>query len=80
MFFLGPLLLLSRPKRMHCATLSQEQIREHGYRTHRTPPMLLNRLLQWIFALETPLGYWIPFPWGTSVLGLFRKPPTPQES
>jgi len=80
MFFLSPLLLLSRLKRVDCATLSQEQIRDIGHHTHRTPPMLLNRLLQWIFALETPLGYWIPFPWGTSVLGVFRKPPVPRKS
>jgi hypothetical protein len=27
-----------------------------------------------VFAAETPLGHFLRFPWGTSVLGVFRKP------
>jgi hypothetical protein len=54
--------------------LTREEIQEQLRRTHRVPFGLLNRLLRMVFASETPLGYWLPFPWGTSVLGVFRKP------
>jgi hypothetical protein len=27
-----------------------------------------------IFSAETPLGAWLPFPWGTSVLAVLRRP------
>jgi SAM-dependent methyltransferase len=74
MFFLSPLLLLSRLKRVDMTKLTREEIQEHLRRTHRVPFSLLNHLLYMVFASETPLGYWLPFPWGTSVLGVFRKP------
>jgi hypothetical protein len=43
------------------------------HKTHRVPSALLNLPLTAIFAAETPLGHWLRFPWGTSVLGVFRK-------
>jgi hypothetical protein len=43
-------------------------------RTHRVPAAALNALFKLIFDLETPLGLWLPFPWGTSLLGVFQKP------
>jgi SAM-dependent methyltransferase len=75
MFFLSPLLWLSRlgmpdPDRMTLA-----QIDEYKRKiTHRLPPKPVNAILKAVFAAETPLGHWVPLPWGTSVLGVFRKP------
>ena len=74
-FFLSPLLWLSRlgtidPSKMTRAQVSAYK-RNH---THRLPPRPINRILRSIFAAETPLGLSIPFPWGTSVLGVFQKP------
>jgi SAM-dependent methyltransferase len=74
MFFLSPLLVLSRWRAPDLASMSPQQIREHLARTHRVPARPVNAVLQTIFALETPLGAWLPFPWGTSILGVFRKP------
>jgi SAM-dependent methyltransferase len=74
MFFLSPLLVLSRWKAPDITKMSKEQIREHLARTHRVPARPINAVLQSIFALETPLGFWLPFPWGTSILGVYQKP------
>jgi SAM-dependent methyltransferase len=73
MFFLSPLLLLSRLKRPKIASMTREQIQAHLLRTHRMPARLINSVLNFLFGLETPLGCWVPFPWGTSILGVFRK-------
>jgi len=43
-------------------------------RTHRLPVPSVNALMKVIFDLETPLGLLLPFPWGTSILGVFQKP------
>jgi 2-polyprenyl-3-methyl-5-hydroxy-6-metoxy-1,4-benzoquinol methylase len=43
-------------------------------RTHRVPHPILNSLLGAIFCCETPLGHYLPFPWGTSVLAVLRRP------
>jgi SAM-dependent methyltransferase len=74
MFLLSPLLLLSRIKRVDSQKLTREEVQEYLKRTHRIPPAWANQVLASIFAAETPLGHWLPFPWGTSVLGVFRKP------
>ncbi len=74
MFLLSPLLMLSRLFTPVNAELSREETREHLTRTHRIPPGPVNTLLKCLFSLETPLGLRIPFPWGTSVLGVFRNP------
>jgi 2-polyprenyl-3-methyl-5-hydroxy-6-metoxy-1,4-benzoquinol methylase len=72
MFFLSPLLWLSRLQR---PTLSNENgVFALLERTHRVPVPPLNTLMKLIFDLETPLGLRIPFPWGTSILGVFQKP------
>ena len=73
MFYLSPMLLLSRLRRPPAIDLSREQKREYLSRTHRVPPAPINQTLSLIFQSETPLGLWFPFPWGTSVLGVFRK-------
>jgi hypothetical protein len=33
----------------------------------------VNAILETIFSLETPLGWHVPFPWGSSILGVFEK-------
>jgi 2-polyprenyl-3-methyl-5-hydroxy-6-metoxy-1,4-benzoquinol methylase len=74
MFFLSPLLYLSRRRGLKIGEMSRDQIREFLARTHRVPSKPVNVLLRLIFSMETPLGLWLPFPWGTSVLGIFQKP------
>jgi len=74
MFLLSPLLLASRLGSPDLARMSPAEIAEHARRTHSTPPWPVNRLLGLIFAAETPLGAWLPFPWGTSVLAVMRRP------
>lgn len=73
MFFLSPLLYLSRLCGPRHRDLSPAQAAALLARTHRVPAAPVNALLHGVFACETPLGLHIPFPWGTSVLGVFRK-------
>jgi hypothetical protein len=73
MFFLSPLLLLNRWHVAEADGLTRAQAREHLQRSSRLPSSPLNTVLSGAFSLETPLGDWIPFPWGTSVLAVFRR-------
>ena len=73
-FFLSGLLLVSRMKTVDVAAMSKQQILAYMKKTHRVPPAPINLPLAAVFAMETPIGHWLPFPWGTSVLGVFRKP------
>jgi 2-polyprenyl-3-methyl-5-hydroxy-6-metoxy-1,4-benzoquinol methylase len=72
-FFLSPLLVLSRLRSPDLARLSAEEARALLRKTHRVPAWPVNALLGLAFAAETPLGHWLPFPWGTSILGVFEK-------
>ena len=72
MFFLSPLLWLSRA-RPGVAKLTPQQKQELVERSHRIPSPIVNALLAGVFSLETPLGYQMAFPWGTSILGVFQK-------
>lgn len=74
MTLLSPLVLLRRLGRRDRLRLSNQEIQEHLRRTHRIPVAPVNELLTSIFSLETPLGVHLPFPWGTSVLAVLRKP------
>jgi SAM-dependent methyltransferase len=74
MFFLSPLLWLSRLKRPDLSNPDKNEAFAILERTHRVPAPPLNALMKLIFALETPLGGRLPFPWGTSILGVFQKP------
>jgi SAM-dependent methyltransferase len=75
MFFLSPLLLATRwMRRPDLARMSPEDIADLQARTHRVPHPLANTLLTGVFSLETPLGHVAPFPWGTSILAVVRKP------
>jgi SAM-dependent methyltransferase len=74
MFLLSPLLLLSRQHVPDPDTLTPAEVREILRRSARIPPRPVNEVLTAVFNLETPLGVWLPFPWGTSVLAVFRRP------
>jgi hypothetical protein len=73
MFFLSPLLFLSRLRSPHVDSMAPAERQELLNRTHQVPASPVNRLLQAVFSLETPLGAWLPFPWGTSILGVFKR-------
>lgn len=72
MFLLSPLYLLARSKSV--SKLTAEERAELVRKQHEIPAKPLNALLTAIFGLETPLGHIVPFPWGTSILGIFEKP------
>jgi SAM-dependent methyltransferase len=75
LFFLSPLLLAARiHRRPPLDRLSREETWALVEKMHRVPPRAVNALLGAVFALETPLGHYLPFPWGTSLLGVFQKP------
>lgn len=72
MFFLSPLVVLSRMQRPP-ANMTHREKRDLLMRTHRVLAWPLNEALALAFAAETPLGWFLPFPFGTSILGVFRK-------
>jgi SAM-dependent methyltransferase len=72
MFYLSPLYLLSRMgPSLVSMTLAQKK--ELIVKQHQVPSALVNSLLSTIFAAESPIGHWWHFPWGTSILGVFKK-------
>lgn len=73
MFFLSPLYLLSRNK-LGTAKMSYEEKKALARKQHAIPANPINTTLSAIFSAETPAGHWLRFPWGTSILGVFRKP------
>lgn len=73
MFYLSPLYWLAR-RRPGIARMSEAEQRELMLRSHRVPAPALNAVLTAVMGAETPLGHWLSFPWGTSLLGVFRKP------
>jgi len=78
MFLLSPLLLASRWLTHRIDTeRSPEQMRELLEAMHRVPRPITNFLLKSVFFAETPLGHYAPFPWGTSILSVLRKPVAP---
>jgi SAM-dependent methyltransferase len=75
MFLLSPLYLASRTRRSPRVTSDDRRgVHERMQRMHRIPPGPVNALLKGIFWCETPLGHHLPFPWGTSILCVLRKP------
>jgi len=73
MFFLSPLYLLSRLN-PGIAKMSGEKRKALIVKQHAIPAMPINTILSAIFLAETPVGHWMRFSWGTSILGVFRKP------
>jgi len=72
MFFLSPLYLLSRLI-VNSSSMTKKQRKDLMIKQHKVPPALINNLLSTVFSLESPLGHLIKFPWGTSILGVFKK-------
>lgn len=73
MFFLSPALWASRLRHVDIDRMSAMERRRLVEQTHRVPAAPLNAALGLVFAAETPLGWVLPFPWGTSVLAVLRK-------
>lgn len=73
MFFLSPALLLSRLLFRPPTSATPEQCQEHLARTHRIPARSINTLLAKAFSIEASLVNYIHFPWGTSILTVFRR-------
>ena len=75
MFLLSPLLLATRLlTRPRLAELDHDAQWALIHKSHAVPSAPLNQLLAGIFSLETPLSRLVRFPWGTSLLGVFRRP------
>jgi hypothetical protein len=72
MFFLCPAYWFSRIKTSF-ATMSSAQKNQLISKQHQVPVPLINGLLSVAFALETPLGNEVRFPWGISILSVFKK-------
>lgn len=72
MFYLSPLYLLSRMK-PSLASMTPVQKKELISKQHEVPSAAINSVLSTIFAAESPIGHWLNFPWGTSILGVFKK-------
>jgi hypothetical protein len=72
MFYLSLFYLLSRMK-PGLATMTPAQKKELVLNQHHVPSATVNSMLREIFAAETPIGHWLRFPWGTPILGLFKK-------
>jgi SAM-dependent methyltransferase len=72
MFFLSPLYLLSRLV-INSSNMTEKQRKDLMIKQHKVPLAPINKALSVIFSLESPLGHLIKFPWGTSILGVFKK-------
>ena len=73
MFFLSPALLVSRMLFRPGASATEEQLRAHLARTHRIPTQPINQLLTKLFSLEATMVNFVNFPWGTSILAVFKR-------
>jgi SAM-dependent methyltransferase len=73
-FFLSPLLLLSRfAASSRARAMTPAQRRSLAFKMHAVPHPLVNTALGAIFACETPLGYQVSFPWGTSLMAVLER-------
>lgn len=72
MFLLSPLLWLSRKTKPD--VLDEKEMARLYENEYKTPHAALNLPMHAVFSAETPLGHILPFPWGTSILGVFEKP------
>lgn len=76
-FFLSPFYLMSRIGLPKASEMTPEQIRQFDEKMLKIPAPPLNAALSWAFSAETPLGHHVPFPFGTSLLGVFEKEAKP---
>ena len=73
MFILSPALLLSRLLFRPPDMATPEQLKNHLMHTHRVPAGPINDLLTKLFSIEASLINSLHFPWGTSILAVFKK-------
>lgn len=73
MFFLSPALLLNRMLFRPPTSATVEQLHNHLARTHRIPAQPINAILTKVFSIEAVMVNRISFPWGTSILAVFRR-------
>lgn len=71
MFLLSPLYWLSRKTKSK--NLTEAELEAAIIKEHQVPNRFINYILAKIFSAESPIGHYINFPWGTSVLGIFEK-------
>lgn len=76
MFFLSPMMMgvrwLAR-LRYGGRQPTPDELKILVERTHHIPARPLNAILSAVCAAETPLGHYLPFPWGTSILAILRR-------
>lgn len=72
MFLLSPIYWLTR-RGKNIADMNEEQRQLLLRETHKIPPTFLNKTLAAIFCSESSIGHVLRLPWGTSILGVFRK-------
>lgn len=73
MFFLSPLLLLSRLLTRPSAAATPQELQATLAHTHRIPVRPVNAFLAGVLAVEASLVNHVSFPWGTSILAVFRR-------
>ena len=73
MFFLSPALLFSRILFRPPESATSEQLRNHIKQAHNIPAQPLNRLLTNFFSIEAAIINFVNFPWGTSILAVFKR-------
>lgn len=73
MFLLSPALLLSRMLFQPPKSATPEQLRNHLVQTHSIPAKPINRLLTKLFSIEAAVINAVNFPWGTSILAVFKR-------
>lgn len=73
MFFLSPALLGSRLLFRPPDFATPEQLKNHLQKTHGVPAQPVNGLLTKLFSIEASLINAVNFPWGTSILAVFRR-------
>lgn len=71
-FFLSPLVYLARMRPPKIDFNDPSAVQKYMDDSHRTPIKPVNEMLKAIFNAETPVGHLLPFPWGTSVLGVLQ--------
>ncbi|MCI0555567.1 MAG: class I SAM-dependent methyltransferase [Anaerolineae bacterium] len=73
MFFLSPALLLSRILFRPPKSATPEQLINHLRQTHSIPARPINSLLTKLFSIEAAMINFVNFPWGTSILSVFKR-------
>jgi SAM-dependent methyltransferase len=73
MFLLSPALFLSRMLIRPPESATPEQLMNHLAQTHKIPAAPVNELLWQLFSIEATMVNSVNFPWGTSILAVFKR-------